>query len=106
MSAGSLAATPFWAVRDEDGHLNLGRGAWEVAARYSYIDLNDEFVAGGRAHEVTLGLNWYLCNNWKLQFQYINAHRTDLDGKNTISGVPGGVDGTIQGFGIRSALEF
>ena len=56
-----------WIVRDEDGSLCWGRGAWEVAARYSYVDLNSgigpDRIQGGIMDGVTLGLNWYLNNN-------------------------------------------
>jgi phosphate-selective porin OprO/OprP len=50
-----------------------GPGAWEVAARWSTIDLNDADIAGGRLNDVTLGVNWYLHRNAKLQFNYIHA---------------------------------
>ncbi len=53
-----------------------GRGAWEVAARWSTIDLDDAGIAGGRLTDLTFGLNWYLARNAKFQFNYINA---DLD---------------------------
>jgi phosphate-selective porin OprO/OprP len=48
-----------------------GWGAWELAARYSYIDLNSDFQAGaalsanpaaidgGRQYGYTVGVNWY-----------------------------------------------
>lgn len=50
-----------------------GWGAWEIAARWSHLDLNDGNVAGNRLNNVTLGLNWYLNKNAKLQFNYIHA---------------------------------
>jgi len=50
-----------------------GCGAWEVAARWSYIDLNDGNVQGGHLNDVTLGLNWYLNRYTKFQLNYIHA---------------------------------
>ncbi|HEX7815988.1 OprO/OprP family phosphate-selective porin [Dyella sp.] len=46
-------------------------GALEVLLRYSYIDLNHAAVNGGRARNLTLGLNWYLNKHWKLQANHI-----------------------------------
>jgi phosphate-selective porin OprO/OprP len=48
-------------------------GAWEVAARLSYIDLSDRTIQGGELTDITLGLNWYLNPYTKLTFNYIHA---------------------------------
>lgn len=50
-----------------------GWGGWETAARWSYVDLNDNGIKGGRLTDVTLGLNWYLNSYSKLQLNYIHA---------------------------------
>jgi phosphate-selective porin OprO and OprP len=93
--------TSFWAVRDEDGCWNLGRGAWEVAVRYSYLNLNDGPIDGGVMQGWTVGLNWYLNTNAKVQFEYVDDARWH---KNTAPS--GTVSGGVNGFGIRTQLMF
>lgn len=54
-------------------------GAWEVAARYSYINLNhfDRGVRGGQKGQYTIGLNYYASNNVKfmLNYSYVDHDR-------------------------------
>jgi len=59
-----------------------GFGAWEVLARYSSLDLNDEDagVLGGKLDDVTLGLNWYMTSYARLMVNYVMATVDDADG--------------------------
>ena len=52
-----------------------GRGAWEVNARYSELDLNDGGITGGELDNITAGLNWYLNPNTKIMWDYIHADK-------------------------------
>jgi phosphate-selective porin OprO and OprP len=74
-----------------------GCGAWQLAARYTYLDLIDKGINGGRIHDMTLGLNWFLNPNMKVQWNYFLAHRNVAN--------PAG-DGFIQGFATRVAIDF
>ena len=55
-----------------------GWGAWEIAGRYSTVDLNDQLanangVAGGRQNVYTLALNWYVNRNVRFMFDYLHG---------------------------------
>ena len=51
-------------------------GAFEIAARYSKLDLNDGPVYGGSGHDWTIGANWYLGRHLKIQANYVRAYST------------------------------
>jgi phosphate-selective porin OprO/OprP len=53
-------------------------GAWEIAGRFSTVDLNDQLataagVAGGRQNIFTAGLNWYVSSNIRFMFNYLHG---------------------------------
>ena len=47
-----------------------GWGAWEVVARFSYTNLDDAQIHGGKFWRFTPMLNWYLTDNVRLEFSY------------------------------------
>ena len=82
----------FFSVRDCDGNVKRGLGAWQVAARYSWADLSDQDVIGGQGDSLTLATNWYWNPNARMQFNYIlgdieRAPETDLGGEYSAVGV-------------------
>jgi len=56
-----------------------GWGAWQIAARASYLNLTDKDIAGGDGEDYTLALNWLWNPYARLQFDYsygqIKDHR-------------------------------
>lgn len=73
-TAGAFDRTKVNAAFDGEG----GMGAWEVALRYSQIDLTDEGIIGGEMKDITAALNWYLNNNTAIKFNYVRADRDDI----------------------------
>lgn len=53
-------------------------GAWEIAVRYSSVDLNDfdvrSGIVGGEGRNWTAGVNWHLTPNLRASFNYLRAH--------------------------------
>jgi len=47
-----------------------GPGAWEVVGRFSYIDLEDGPIQGGRFWRATPMVNWYLSDQLRLEIAY------------------------------------
>ncbi|HVH82432.1 MAG TPA: porin [Stellaceae bacterium] len=98
-------------------------GAFELAARYSTIDLNSDFTAGvapppgsnavggGQQTVYTVGLNWYPNANMRFMFDYlhgdINKHFSTAAGGG-ISGTPLGaqVGGTFDAVVMRAQVAF
>jgi phosphate-selective porin OprO and OprP len=72
--------TNFFIVRTADGSVQSGWGAWEVAARWSYLELREGVVLeaatpqlAGKLNDVTLGVNWHLNPYTRVMFNYIHS---------------------------------
>jgi phosphate-selective porin OprO/OprP len=72
-----------------------GWGALELAGRYSWTDLNDAAVHGGRFSRASLGVNWYATDNLRLEFNYGYGRLADV-----------GTEGTTQFFQARLQFVF
>ena len=88
----------FFAVRDCENNTRRGLGAWQIAARYSRADFNDQDILGGDGESLTIGLNWWWTTHARWQFNYINGEidRPDI----------GDGTGNYDIFGIRFAVDF
>jgi phosphate-selective porin OprO/OprP len=96
-----------------------GWGAWELAARVSYINLVDNFIGGeslsgqpaavdgGKQTNFTLGLNWYVNNNMRYMLNWVHG---EFD-KSNPTAVPGAKLGTQIGtdfdaIAVRAQVAF
>jgi len=79
-----------------------GWGAWEIAARCSYVNLNDgsgsNRIQGGAMDGVSLALNWYLNNNLNAMFDWAYDNRYNVP--------VGTVPGSTSGFGVRVQFQY
>jgi phosphate-selective porin OprO and OprP len=74
-----------------------GMGAWQLAVRFSSVDLNDNDITGGDEQNFALGLNWYANSNIRMSANYVNV----LD----VTGGPGNGD-EPEAFQMRAQVEF
>jgi phosphate-selective porin OprO/OprP len=72
-------------------------GAWQIGARFSYLDLNDKGIEGGQVYDLTLGINWFLNPNMKIQLNYILERR---EAPQDI------VSAWINGVGLMAGFDF
>jgi phosphate-selective porin OprO/OprP len=77
-------------------------GAFQVGVRYSYLDLNDEFVRGGKMWDITAAVNWHLFPNTRVSLNYVHS---ELDNR-LISPDPDDVDGNADIVQARFQLDF
>jgi len=84
----------FWFVRTCDGNC-FGRGAWELAARWSNVDLDGG--NGGNLDELTLGVNWYWNPNMRWMFNYLWTDREIALPQQS---------GELSTFAMRVSLDF
>jgi phosphate-selective porin OprO/OprP len=101
-----LAKGKFGRVKPK-ANFNPGRGgwgAWEIAARYSYLDLDEKNIDGGKIWDVTAGLNWYLFPNARIMLNYVHSDVSNR--KATIAGVPSSINGTGDIVQTRLQIDF
>ena len=76
-----------WFLTGEKAHYRDGKfirpnisdknGAWEVAFRFSTINLNDQDVQGGTEKNLTFGINWYSRTHWRFMANVIKVKADD-----------------------------
>jgi phosphate-selective porin OprO/OprP len=86
----------FFRVRTKSQGIQTGLGAWEIAARFSNIVLNDENIRGNNLTDFTVGLNWYLNPYTRWKFNYIRAFLQDERRGNSLT----------DAYGIRIDFDF
>lgn len=90
----------------------IAKGAWQIGAHYDWFDLNSGAVQGGQNQNMTLGLNWFINPNARIQLNYVgtwinNAVAATFPG--TVFSLNGSRftgEGYIQSVGIRSDFNF
>jgi phosphate-selective porin OprO/OprP len=79
----------FFRVRTKSQGIQTGLGAWEIAARFSNIVLNDKNIKGNNLTDFTIGLNWYLNPYTRWKFNYIRASLEDRRAGNSLTDMYG-----------------
>ncbi|MBX3423948.1 MAG: porin [Pirellulaceae bacterium] len=83
-----------------------GCGAWELAARWSYLDLNNRGITGGLMQNMTAGLNWYVNPYCKCVFNYIHSWAEARPIRNGVIQSNALMASQASAFGVRCQLDF
>lgn len=98
----SVRSGTFGRVTPEHGVDDGGAGAFELALRFSTLDLADGIVDGGTEDNITLGLNWYLTGALRVTANWVYF---DVDG--STAAMPFGAgDHRGHALGIRAQLDW
>lgn len=76
-----------------------GPGAWEVALRYTSVDLNDKEIYGGELSDITAGVNWHLNPNTRVMFNYVYSKAENV-------GEEKADNGAVNIFETRFQIDF
>ena len=90
----------FFVVNTCNNGVGRGRGAWQVALRYSYLALSDHDIQGGIESNATFGLVWYFNAYSSLQF---NAVYGDIEDRFPVAGFS---SGHFTALGMRLRVDF
>ena len=83
-----------------------GIGAWELAVRYSSIDLEDADTQGGEEDNVTVGVNWYATKYVRFMANYIYADADPFTTESTLDVDPNEDDDNPNIFQLRAQIDF
>jgi phosphate-selective porin len=94
-----------WFLRGKDGGVSTGRGAVQLLARFSYLDLQSgnpvlSPKVGARAgieNDVTLGVAWYINPQANMQVNYVHTQ---------INSALRSASGSFDGLGLRFHYDF
>jgi phosphate-selective porin OprO/OprP len=70
--------TAFGRIKPKKNFGKGGAGAFELALRFSTINLNKKDLNGGKMNNITFGLNWYLNPATKFAFNYVYSDVENL----------------------------
>ncbi len=76
-------------------------GAWELAFRYSYADLDDGDKQGGRAGDFVFGVNWWINPNARIMLNYVHGEVRGALGERYASPANGSVDAFVVRFQVH-----
>ena len=83
-----------------------GIGAWEVAARYSKLNLEDAKVDGGEAENITVGVNWYATKYVRFMANYVYVDADPMSSECSECVASGKDDDNPSVFQVRAQIDF